>query len=1688
MTTVAKTYLAGEAAVKLIPHAGDFHHKARRDLAVQSVGFKVDLEPNATGFSKKARERLNTIRTLTVDVRPEIDTAGFGRRAQARIDAMRNLKMTVDLRTDTGKASAELAAWRAKQSKMPVRIPVEVLTAGASAQLAAFRQTQQMIPIRIRVDVDTAGAAGRLAMLRAGGSMGGGRDRGRPLYQRARSAAMVGGTVMAPIATQATVGGLAAVSGAAANAGAAIGLLPAAITAAGAAFGALGVGLFGVAGAFQALSKQSEAAADATDNTREIANAARQVESAERGVTRAERQLARAHEDVARAQADLNDERKLAVRRLRDMNDELRLAPLNEREAALAIREAQRELAEAFASGDSMEIEGAKINLDRAKIDYDILIKKNQDLYNDTMAANKAGVEGDAQVVQAKLAVRDANDAVADAQVGVVEAQESLTAAIEAQTDALTGNKEAADEVAKAMAKLAPSAREFVYAMQALGPQWKELRMATQERLFARLGEDVTTLANAQLPVLQAGLAGVATMLNRGIRDSIEVFSSTSAVDDFNTTLGNTQLMWAGLADTARPLSQAWIDLATVGSTFLPRFGQWAATNAQEFQTWIGEMRASGELEQNFNQALETLKQFGRVLSNLGHILGDVFQAGEETGYGMLNTWEQATASLRAFTESVEGQDALKRFFQGVSEATAALMPILTIIAKTILDTIGPALTDLVIGFGPGLVAGFEGLRTGLQAIAPLMEPLGRVVGAVFAELGRVFEVLGPVIAQTIDALMPAIQPLAVVLAEIIKGLAPILPLLGQLVGQVISAVAPAFLTLVNALQPVIQMLVDALMPLVPILADALGMLAGAIADALVMAIELLAPYLPMLFDAFTRIIQAMLPLIPVILEVAMSLLPSLMRALEGILPVVIRVINIFADMVNWIVPVLIPVIRLLGDIVSEVFSWIGSFIGAVFRNVIDPTLSFLGKAIRVLGTIFNWLWNEVVKPVWGWLGDRIEHVYKTYIAPTFGALNSAVELVGSIFSDIVKGIGVEWDKLRDLAAIPINWVIDVVINGALKDAWNALAAILPGIDEWEGVPRVEFRANGGYIAGPGGPKDDRIPAMLSNGEYVLQASAVKRLGVGTLNRLNHGAELPEDGPIQRYANGGIVQPGVEITSDIQRVMWDAVRAAFPNVVLTSGTRYADVGSGYDNHMAARALDLGGPMSQVANWIYDLNATQPVEELIHWPLAGWDNLKSGSPLNYGSPTNEQHMDHVHWAMTNMLATDGRLVSMDAGNSGGGGGLFQRARNAIADKLEKPMRAAIDGLPDWGPSKLSQLPKTWMNHVLDKALEFVRGKSDSLGGSSGGSFASDVAPGTGPAADQVKQVFSEWGWGEGDQWAATDWIVGKESSWNPMAVNPSSGAFGLFQFNPSSGTLQEYLPDRNPNPAVQAEAGRRYIRDRYGDPVGARTFWEANGCYDQGGIANGTGMMAKNTIEPERVLSPQQTAAFEALVPFLQFLLPGLQALQGNDPMAVNVEQLNGKDLTGRDMPVTADVEGRNVTTGEAYGQPLQGAAIDNETGEYLPANNDPTVGDYSLAATAPKWYDSREWKTGKSIAGVFGFGKQASKIEEKGKVLDALGTAAKDAIPAWIAAASGDPSQLAARIAESTTAWGTKTASDFANFVPENAGGILESVLSGIGAPLIGTVNTGLSKDQVMTVLEDANNRKARRTKTGRRR
>lgn len=100
----------------------------------------------------------------------------------------------------------------------------------------------------------------------------------------------------------------------------------------------------------------------------------------------------------------------------------------------------------------------------------------------------------------------------------------------------------------------------------------------------------------------------------------------------------------------------------------------------------------------------------------------------------------------------------------------------------------------------------------------------------------------------------------------------------------------------------------------------------------------------------------------------------------------------------------------------------------------------------------------------------------------------------------------------------------------------------------------------------------------------------------------------------------------------------------------------------------------------------------------------------------------------------------------------------------------------------------------------------------------------------PTAANISGTKEDWLRAAGipeNQWSAVDFIVSRESSWNPNAVNPSSGACGLGQQLPC-GKWDSFGAWNDPVAALRAQ--HDYVNRRYGGYPGAVAFWQVNNWY------------------------------------------------------------------------------------------------------------------------------------------------------------------------------------------------------------------------------------------------------------------
>lgn len=162
--------------------------------------------------------------------------------------------------------------------------------------------------------------------------------------------------------------------------------------------------------------------------------------------------------------------------------------------------------------------------------------------------------------------------------------------------------------------------------------------------------------------------------------------------------------------------------------------------------------------------------------------------------------------------------------------------------------------------------------------------------------------------------------------------------------------------------------------------------------------------------------------------------------------------------------------------------------------------------------------------------------------APFFVQIASGIPGVGSpaqglipnLFNKAKEKLGIgKADINPDVSEIPAKLeegLTDAVSGFDMEAPFSSLGTMLTngfsslfgGIDIMglitKGLAFMGF-ASGGYVSGAGTGTSDSIPAMLSNGEFVMNAKATKQFGP-LLNSINSGG-------FGKFAEGGMISPGI---------------------------------------------------------------------------------------------------------------------------------------------------------------------------------------------------------------------------------------------------------------------------------------------------------------------------------------------------------------------------------------------------------------------------------------------------------------------------------------------------------------------------------------------------------------------------------
>ncbi len=131
------------------------------------------------------------------------------------------------------------------------------------------------------------------------------------------------------------------------------------------------------------------------------------------------------------------------------------------------------------------------------------------------------------------------------------------------------------------------------------------------------------------------------------------------------------------------------------------------------------------------------------------------------------------------------------------------------------------------------------------------------------------------------------------------------------------------------------------------------------------------------------------------------------------------------------------------------------------------------------------WFQGNIVDPVRSFFGlDDKESMFH--------------KIGSSLSSGLANGIKSKAEEIKKAFVTPLVWVMRAVVNGGLIGGFNKLLSKLK-LPESMQIPEIngsiggEKFATGGYVRGPGSATSDSIPAMLSDGEFVIKPARSRR-------------------------------------------------------------------------------------------------------------------------------------------------------------------------------------------------------------------------------------------------------------------------------------------------------------------------------------------------------------------------------------------------------------------------------------------------------------------------------------------------------------------------------------------------------------------------------------------------------------------
>ena len=598
---------------------------------------------------------------------------------------------------------------------------------------------------------------------------------------------------------------------------------------------------------------------------------------------------------------------------------------------------------------------------------------------------------------------------------------------------------------ADALAKLAPSARQFVGSIKAITPEFTRVRAAIQQSLFADLGPTLERLARTTLPSVQAGLtttAGSLNLMGRATATALDQLAKTGTLRTALTGVGK------DLGSLQRLPGQFITGLVQIGSAAEPVFGRITgliSRVADSVSGKLGKAFKGGGLAASISDAADLVGQLVTTFENFGIAIGNIFGPALSSGSSFLGTLANIGKSLASITGTKAAQETFTQLFTTLhavsglisttlSAALRAVMPLLSSLVgalagplQSLAKTLAPVLSKLVGTLGKALQPVVSALGKGLATLAPVIGTLATALGGA----------LTPVLGVAGELLADLIPPIAAIIGQVGTALAPVLTQLGQIVAQVGTA-------LLNLLAPILAQLPALIGPIITIAGTLLTVFGGVVA-------QLLGALQP----AFTSIGQALgtlaVALTPVITLMAQGLGKEIGALVPILTPVILLVGKLAAVLANqlasFITKVVVPAVKAVSDLLKGHFSDAAhdaeAAIKGLVSNALDNLVRLPEKAARALAPL-------AVK-----LLLAASNAGAQLVAGLVNKMAVAVTAVAGLPGRATKALGSLGGKLYSAGAELIAGFVRGIVS-KITSVRSTLTNLTSNITAWKGPPKKD--------------------------------------------------------------------------------------------------------------------------------------------------------------------------------------------------------------------------------------------------------------------------------------------------------------------------------------------------------------------------------------------------------------------------------------------------------------------------------------------------------------------------------------------------------------------------------------------------------------------------------------------------------